>query len=142
MATHGARDQGDQALILALLQGKSLSEAARASGLSERTVSRRLGNPDFQGQLNEARRRVLARAVNLLVDGALAASTQLRLLATTATQESIRLAAARSVLEYAFKGIEFADLVQEIAELREQVQQVVADRDQAVGGGKRWRRLA
>jgi hypothetical protein len=123
MATHGARDQGTPALIAALLQGKTIAEAAEASGLSPRTVSRRLADPAFVRELQAARQRVLTRAVNVLLEGTVGAAVTLRFLATNAEQESIRLAAARSILDYAFKGIETVDLAEQVRALQEQREQ-------------------
>lgn len=120
MATHGTRDQGEAALIAALLAGKTQAEAAAAAGVSLRTVSRRLGDPAFVAQLRAARQRVLTRAVNVLMEGTVGAAVTLRFLATNAEQEAIRLAAARSILDYAFKGIETVDLAEQVAALQAQ----------------------
>jgi hypothetical protein len=142
MATHGRRSYRDGALQAALLQGLTTEAAAKAAGVSERTAYRRTSDPGFQRELAQARARALSRALSVLVDGTAGAAAQLRWLATHAEQESIQLAACRSVLELALRGTELVDLVQEIAELREQVRQIVADREQVVGGGKQWRRPA
>jgi hypothetical protein len=115
-------------LIAALLHGNTIPEAAQASGLSERTVSRRLADPSFQAALREARQRALSRAINVVVEGATGAAVQLRWLAGHATQEHVKLAAARAVLEYSFRGLEALDLVDEVAALRAEVAGLVAER--------------
>src|SRR5689334_1741861 len=115
MARNGAASQGDPALITALLQGKSVTEAAEVAGVSPRTVSRRLADPAFVWELQVARQRVLARAVNVLLEGTTTAAVTLRWPASHAEQESIKLAGARSILDYAFKGIETMDLAERVA---------------------------
>jgi len=49
------REVTDDAIIDALVTGRSQSEAGRAAGRSERTVRRRLRDPDFLARLAEAR---------------------------------------------------------------------------------------
>jgi hypothetical protein len=117
MAAPGTPGRGEAALLAALLQGKSTAEAAAAAGLSPRTVQRRLADPAFVCLLHQARARALARAINILAEGATSAAVQLRWLAVNATQEHVRLAAARSILEYALRGLEALDLPDRIAAL-------------------------
>jgi hypothetical protein len=136
MATHGRRSHGDGALQTALLQGLTTEAAAKAAGVSERTAYRRTSDPGFQRELAQARARALSRALSVLVDGTAGAAAQLRWLATHAEQESIQLAACRSVLELALRGTELVDLAQEVTELREQVQQIVAARERETPRGR------
>jgi len=121
VAANGASPRGETALITALLAGKTAAEAAQGCGLSERTVSRRLADPRFQQQLAQARQRVLSRAVHVLVDGTTSAAATLRWLAGHADQEHVRLAAARAVLDAAWRGVEVLDLAGRIAALEGRV---------------------
>jgi hypothetical protein len=123
MARNGTAGQGEPLLISALLQGKSVAEAAQASGLSDRTVKRRLADPSFVQELRQARQRAIGRAVNVLIESTTTAAVTLRWLATHATQEHVRLAAARSILEYAFRGLETLDLAERVAALEGQREQ-------------------
>jgi hypothetical protein len=111
MARRGAAGAGEPVLITALRQGKSIPEAAQAAQLSPRTVNRRLADPAFQRELAAARARMLGRAVAVLVDGTVYAAAQLRWLAANADQEGIKLAACRSILEYAFRGLETVEML-------------------------------
>ena len=117
MARNGTAGQGEPALLVALLQGKTIPEAAQATGLSERTIKRRLADPAFVRELQVARQRAVSRAVNVLVEGTTTAAVTLRWLASHATQEHVRLAAARSILEYAFRGVEAVDMAERITQL-------------------------
>src|SRR5262245_3905144 len=88
----------DSALIAALAAGDTAAEAARKAGVSERTVRRRLDDPGFKRALEAAKAEALARAVAKLSDRAVAAVDTLAAL-LDAESESVRLGAARSVLE-------------------------------------------
>jgi hypothetical protein len=46
--TGSARSRRDGRLIAALLSAPTIAAAAKAAGMSERTVRRRLAEPDFQ----------------------------------------------------------------------------------------------
>jgi hypothetical protein len=128
VARDGPARRRDPVLITAFLQGKSIAAAAQVAGISERTAKRRVADPAFQRELAAARTRLLARAIGVLVDGALGAAVQLRQLAQGAVQESIRLAAARSILEFSFRGLEALDLAERVAAL-----------EQATEEGPTWR---
>jgi hypothetical protein len=106
------RQRGYEALLaLALARGRSVREAAREAGISERTAHRRLGSADFRRQIYEARSALLDATAGALADAAgRAAATLIKLLA--AEHETVRLAAAKSILEHALNmrsAIELAD---------------------------------
>ena len=61
----GVSDE-DAVLIAVLLQGKTHRAAGKATGVSERTVYRRLQDPTFRKALSNARSAVLAGVVNAL----------------------------------------------------------------------------
>ena len=110
--------QRDDALLLALASGQSVRDAARTAGVSERTAFRRVAAPDFRQAVGRARGELLARAVGRLADAATtAADTLTALLAAEA--ESVRLAAARAILDGALRGVEFVDLTERVTALEE-----------------------
>ena len=113
------RENGEPALIGALGGGDNVQEAARAAGVSERTVYRRLEHDTFRRQLAEARAELIARAVGVLARLSTTAATTLAGL-LKAESESVRLGAARSVLELAVKLRESEELERRIAALEEQ----------------------
>ena len=97
MAENG-RLKGDDALLLAMAQGRTVREAASFAGLGERTATRRIADPDFRRRVVEARAEMMARALGKLADGMAEAADTLRQL-LRAKGESVRLGAARSILE-------------------------------------------
>ena len=108
MAENG-RLKGDQALILAMAEGRTVREAANTAGLGERTATRRLADPDFRRRVAESRAEMVARALGKLADGMAEAADTLRLL-LRAKGESVRLGAARSILELGNKLREAAEI--------------------------------
>jgi hypothetical protein len=106
-------------LILALARGESVPAAARAAGFSERTARRRAVDPDLRLQVRQARSALLARAVGQLADATMAAVETLREL-LAAEGESVRLGAARSILDAAMRGSELIDLAERVESLEAQ----------------------
>lgn len=69
---------GEIEVLTALAAGRSVTDAAEAGGVSRRTVSRWLGEPDFRGEVNRLRGELLSQTVNALANGAVEAVTTLR----------------------------------------------------------------
>src|SRR5262245_1947750 len=99
MAEIGRR-KGDDALLVALASGQTVRDAARAAGIGERTATRRLADPGFRQAVTELQAEMVGRAMGRLADGMVAAADTLRQL-LSADGESVRLGAARSILELA-----------------------------------------
>jgi hypothetical protein len=121
MATHGARTQGDTRLLVALLEGKTLQDAATCAGISPTTAARRLRVPAFQEQLATARQEALSLAITQLTGATAQASAALIDLVAHAQQEAIRLAAARTILETSIKGLETLDVLRRLDALEARV---------------------
>ena len=116
----GDRRNADLALVAALAGGATVQEAARTAGVSESTAYRRLNDPAFRQRVAEARSEMLSRAIGTLARVSTAAAITLAQL-LKAEAESVRLGAARSVLEMAVKFHETEQLEQRIAALEEQI---------------------
>ena len=95
------RKKGDDALLLALAGGVAVAEAARRAGVSERTAFRRLADPEFKRRLAQVRDKMLDDAVGQLAHNSGTAVETLTKLCTDGQSESVRLMAARSLLELA-----------------------------------------
>jgi hypothetical protein len=115
------RKKGDDTLILALASGATAAGAAEVAKLSVRTVYRRLQAPEFRRRVDAEREALVTRTVGRLSAlGVLASETLQKLLG--ATSDTVRLGAARAVLEFQFRGSEVFTLARAVAELREQVE--------------------
>jgi hypothetical protein len=109
MAGNGRRN-ADDALAVELAGGKTLRDAATAVGVSERTATRRWADPEFRKLVSRHRSAMANRAVGELSDSMTEASRTLRSLLGTDHKPAIRLAAARSILEFAVKGREAVEM--------------------------------
>lgn len=113
-------DTGNTPLVLALAHGASAEAAAKAAGISRATVYRRLKEPAFRKQVDDARAEIVARAVAKLSSASTEAADALRRLLYS-DMDFARLAAARAILELGAKLREQHDLLSRIEALEEQL---------------------
>ena len=91
--------KGEPTAALAIASGSTIVEAAERAGISERTVRRRLDDPDYRMEISHLRSKLLDAAVGKLVAATTeAASTMQALL--EADSEHVRLGAAKAILEF------------------------------------------
>lgn len=90
----------DAVLISAMVSGRSLTNAATEAGMSERTARRRLADDDVRAALDEARREIIDSVVCALSASAIRAAKTLDALLDESQRPSVRLGAARSILEF------------------------------------------
>lgn len=107
---------GDDAFAIAYASGTSLREAARTAGISESTAHRRLKDPAFRRRVSEIRTSFLNEAVGRLAEAANEAVSTLKAL-LTARSESVRLSAARAILELGPKLREQTEIEERIIAL-------------------------
>ena len=89
--------QGDDQLFQALVSGCHIENAAAVAGISVRTAYRRLADPAFKQQLQEARQCLRESILAKLSDAGHDAVGTLWELMQTADDEGIRLRAAKAV---------------------------------------------
>lgn len=95
----GGELQGDEQLFRALLSGCHIENAAVAAGISERTAYRRLADPAFKQQLDDARRSLRESILNRLADAGHDAIGTLTELMQESEDDGIRLKAAKTLLD-------------------------------------------
>jgi molybdenum-dependent DNA-binding transcriptional regulator ModE len=115
------RKRGDQALLAALAAGNSVEDAARTAGVSTRTAYRRLADPVFARRLAETRDELVSNALGELVQSASTAVTTLREL-LDASDERVRLGAAKTTLDQLLRLRETLALSQRLAALERAIQ--------------------
>lgn len=107
--------QNKQRALQALLTCKSKQEAAAVAGISTRTLTTYLADPEFQQEYNKAFRQLVASATR---DAQAALSPAIGILRAIMEDEeessSGRIAAARSLLEYGLRLTEFNDILMEL----------------------------
>lgn len=115
------RKRAEAPLLLALACGGTVEQAARQTKLSERTVYRRLQDPEFRRQLHSIRDDMVQRSAGMLTAAALEAVRTLLALQSATTPPAVRLGAARAILEIGMHVREVSDLAERMAELERQV---------------------
>jgi hypothetical protein len=119
-------------LALELAQGKTNAEAAKAAGVSERTIYRRLAEPPFRRRVRAIRAEMLREAIGRLAalrNDAIDALAGL----LKGAKEQVRLRAAKTILDGLFRG-EVCDLADQVAEVRGELEALKQHaRDAAIG---------
>src|SRR5262245_28593188 len=114
MAGHGR----DELLALALAEGQSHAQAALTSGLSVRSIHRRLRSRKFRRRVSDLRGQMVSRAVGKMAESmVLGADTVKDLL--KAKSETVRLGAARILLEVGSKLHSDADFEERMRRMEE-----------------------
>ncbi|MDQ3821399.1 MAG: hypothetical protein M3362_27480 [Acidobacteriota bacterium] len=112
--------KGELTLLTALASGASIKEAARLSGVGERTAHRRLEDSAFQERIRNLRSEYLSAAVGKLSETTIEAANTLRELLNSQS-DSVRLSAARAILEFAPKLRESVELEKRMAHIEAEV---------------------
>ncbi len=125
---HRGRQNADEALALAVASGQTLRDAAALAHVGERTAARRWADAAFRRRVDELRRAMLQRALGFLADGMAEAAGVLRQL-LAAKSESVRLGAARSLLELTPKLWETVEVEARLAALEQAVAAQAQERE-------------
>ncbi|GAA3531318.1 hypothetical protein GCM10022419_008040 [Nonomuraea rosea] len=109
--------KGEEAVLVALASGRTVTDAAKAGGVARRTVSRWLADDHtFALRVKELRGELLDRAVGALVDASLEAIATLRC-SLHADNEHVRVRAATAILSAVVTIRESVDLEERLAAL-------------------------
>jgi hypothetical protein len=130
MPNEGKRG-ADGKLQLALACGATAEVAARQAGVSESTVRRRLKEPAFQAKLNKLRAEMHVRVADQLTAASTEGVRTMVQLMKETNSGTVRLGAARSVVELSTKVRETADLAVRVAELEQRLAEQDEQRDAA-----------
>ena len=131
----GRKRKADSSLIVALACGSSPEAAAQKSGLSLRTVYRRLADPSFYQQVQHVRTEMVRRAAAMFSAADMAAIKTLTTLQESATSESVRLGAARAIIELGCKLRETVELMERLAALEARLEALLGNAEAADGVG-------
>jgi hypothetical protein len=108
-----------ETVALALATGSSDREAAKEAGITDRVIRKwKTETPEFNRRVSELRARMTDEALGTLVAGMRSASNTLLYLSRKGRQETVRLGAARSLIELGTKMTESAHVQQQIDELK------------------------
>jgi hypothetical protein len=113
--TAGKSRKRDQA-IAALLGANTITEAARAAGIGEKTLRRWLAEADFQAAYRDARAQAVTGAVGRL-QGLLSKAAGTLERAMDSGSPGVEVRAAVAAFDLAYRGAELLDLAERIAAL-------------------------
>src|SRR5579871_3753579 len=113
------KHNADHLLLQALAFGATDQQAAQQSGLSLRTVYRRMADPDFQRRLKALQAETLQRALGMLTATTLVSAKTLLELQKETVPFACRLGAARTNLQHVLKLRQDLNLEARLAALEE-----------------------
>jgi AcrR family transcriptional regulator len=110
--------ENDEKILSALLTSGTIAETAKKSGLSERTIYRRLTDKDFRAVWRDARQSSVEMAISQLQAGmSEAVQTLMDSLRLGDKFASDRIRAAKIILENSQKGLETFDAIERLEKL-------------------------
>ena len=115
--SHRGRKNADEPLAAAIAAGSTIADAAKAAGVSDQTVYRRMREPSFLRRVDEIRREMMSQVVGRLTASLDAAAAQLHNLQANAETDSVKLSACRSIFEFAMRGSELLDVTRRLNEI-------------------------
>lgn len=124
VAGHGEKltRKAEQA-VAALLQFPTIPEAAKAAGVSERTLYCWLQEEAFREQYRSARAELVRHAVKMVQKASGEAVEVLRIVINNPeSSPSSRVSAAKTVLELALKAVELEELESRLVALEARIQ--------------------
>ena len=126
MNGHGEkRSRKEEAAISALLTESGIAAAAKKAGVAESTLRRWLQDNDFAKRCRLARRQVLEQATALLQSAAMDAVKALRAIVSSEdSPPSTRVAAARTILDMAYRAVEVDELSERLHRLEMTTEQM------------------
>jgi len=117
---HGAKaERKAEQAIAALLQTDTVVDAAKMTGISEKTLERWMKDRHFLAAYREARRAMVAQATDRLARVCCTAVDMLANVMKHASHDGARVMAAKAILDYAYKAIELENLTERLERLEE-----------------------
>ncbi len=104
-----------------LLVCDTIEAAAAQTGIATRTLHGWLREPAFQKEFRQAKSEILFNTVKNLTLVSAATTDNLHDILINSRSDAARVAAARLILEYCFKGHEIESITQEFEEIREEM---------------------
>lgn len=118
MASHGAKTRADALIAAALATGATQEDAAKAAGVSLRTVTRRLLDPAFRRLVDATQDAAVERMVGAAVSRLAEAVNKLGALVNS-RNEMVALGACRAVVDTVFRLREHQTLTRRLTALEE-----------------------
>ena len=129
----GRKKKADDGLVLALACGASPEGAAQKTGLSLRTVYRRLAEPAFRRQVEQVRAEMVRRTAGMFTAAGLAALKTFTTLQESASSEAVRLGAARAIIELGCKLRQAVEMNERMAALEARLEALCGESEPSEG---------
>jgi hypothetical protein len=116
---HGSKfGRKKEEAIVALLANRSIEEAARSVGVTNKTLQRWMKEPEFDAAYRDARKTAFGQATARLHHlSSAAVSTLGKVMLDPATPPATKVRAADSVLNHTTKAIEIEEIASRLSEL-------------------------
>jgi hypothetical protein len=122
MPGHGEKAKRE-AVIAALLCSPSYEVAAQQAGVAKSTIHRWLQSPPFRQQYDLARQQALDGVLTYLRHTmTVTVQTLFAIVQDPVSSDAAKIAAGRTLLEYAFRGIELAEITERLSRLEEHLE--------------------
>ena len=109
--------------VLALLDHRTVGEAAESIGVGQSTLFRWMQDHNFQRHYMQAKRKVINQAITQLQKMTGEAVEVLgHIMMDNANPPTSRIACAKAILDHAFKGFELEDLAMRIDSLEKSIE--------------------
>lgn len=115
------RKDREKALV-ALLTSDTQAEAAQKAGVSRRTISSYLADPEFNAEYRRRKRSILTEAARQLQRNMKSAISTLDSISKSKdSKDSDRIAASRLILEFSLRYEEITDIMTRMEELEDRI---------------------
>lgn len=115
---HGSRAGKRELAIAALLTSRTHADAAQVAGIGLRTLQKWLTEPAFSEAYRQAKSElVTGTTAELRMNGTKAVATLSRIASDVEAPPAAQVSAARSILEYLFRGHEDENIIERLDRL-------------------------
>ena len=129
----GRKKKADDGLVLALACGASPEGAAQKTGLSLRTVYRRLAEPMFLQRVEQVRAEMARRTAGMFTAAGMGALKTFTTLQESASSEAVRLGAARAIIELGCKLRQAVEMNERMAALEARLEALCGESEPLEG---------
>ncbi len=115
-------DEKQSKILQALMSNFTIQDAAKSLGISPNTIYIALRDETFAQAYKEARHKAVEHSITMLSRASSLAVTRLiETMENPQEKSSVRLSAAKSILEFAFRGYETEQLVERVERLEKAI---------------------
>ncbi len=115
-------DEKQSKILQSLMSNFTIQDAAKSLGISPNTIYIALRDETFAQAYKEARHKAVEHSITMLSRASsLAVSTLVQIVEDTQQKSSVRVNAAKSILEFSFRGYETEQLVERVEKLEKAI---------------------